>query len=150
MTKIIELAEILELECSLLEGLLMNLKNQQDALIRQDSETLVRLMEASYEIIKPIESLETERMQFNSALLSQFIAESSSENMKLSYLLDYLPDEESSNLKWLGEKVRNTMIDIGKVNKENKLLLEYLLSFVKENIKLVTENYSKQLVDYKI
>lgn len=122
------LEEILKTETEIVEALIGVLRQQQNAIIHFQSSSLMKLVDQQHSLLRPLEQLERERMKLSS--------EENQEN-------DGSVNEHKQRLKSL---VRQLV----EINHQNKKLLENALQFVQYNIRLLTDGFTKQLIDAKV
>lgn len=122
------LEEILKTEAELAEALLGVLRAQQNAIIHFRGSSLTQLIEQQHSLLRPLEQLEKER---------QKLMEATNQND------DHTVAEQKKRLK-------SIVHQIIEINQQNKELLENALRFVHYNIRLLTEGFTKQLIDAKV
>jgi flagellar biosynthesis/type III secretory pathway chaperone len=121
-----KLAEVEKIETELAEVLLGLLKQQQNAIVHFRDAELTSLVEQQQNIIRPLEALEKERMHFMREGPSQ---------------------EEGQSYR---QQLKSLVRQILEVNNQNKVLLENSLKFIHQNLRIMTDDYTKQLIDAKI
>ncbi len=121
-----QLEDVVRTEADLAEALLGLLKQQQNAIVHFQDAALVSLVEQQQEVLRPLEALEKERVK---------LATRSG---------DAIPVPQSAS------RLRNVVREIIHTNGQNRALLESSLRFVHENIRILTEDFSRQLVDHKV
>jgi flagellar biosynthesis/type III secretory pathway chaperone len=62
-------------------------------------------------------------------------------------LTNRLPEEEATQVNKYGKKLRSVIERIVTVNSQNKILLDNSLRFIKHNIRIMTDGYTKKLID---
>ncbi|MCX7984366.1 MAG: flagellar protein FlgN [Bacteroidetes bacterium] len=122
------LEEILKTETELVEALLGVLRQQQNAIIHFQSTSLLKLVEQQHSLLRPLEQLERERV-------------------KLCTTTSVNGDESVREQK---QRLKNLVRQIVEINQQNKRLLENALQFVQYNIRLLTDGFTKQLIDAKV
>ena len=138
-------------EVELAEALLATLDQQREAIVCARLEELAVAVERGEELSRPIEALENERMRITAELM-EMIAPGHVGNQPcgLTEVVPYLNKEDGVRVTALGKRLRNVIGLILKVNQENKPLIDHSLRFVRENLRIIRENYSKQLIDQKM
>jgi flagellar biosynthesis/type III secretory pathway chaperone len=122
------LIEIIQSEMQLAEELSGVLLQQQHAIIHFQDGSLMGLVEDEQRLLRSIESLETERVQWmNDA----------------SRASDISVEPLKQKMKILAQQILDT-------NKQNRVLIDNALTFVRHLVRALTENFSKQLVDMKV
>jgi flagellar biosynthesis/type III secretory pathway chaperone len=120
--------EVLKSETELAEVLLGLLKQEQNAIVHFRDSELTALIEQQHTVLRPLEALERER-----ASLSQ-------ENPQLM----------ETGTQTHGKRLRSVALQIVEINKQNRVLLENSMKFIQQNLRIITDNYTKQLLDAKI
>lgn len=141
--KIDELETIITMEAELAELIAPNLRLQQIAIIHSDADTLGSLISQLQELMLPFENLETARMLIISEIAGK-------PNATLNQITSQLPVDTAERILKAGNRMFDAFKLIQATNQENKSLLDNALNFVRENVKLLTENHTKQLVDCRI
>lgn len=153
MEAISQLKEIMKTEAELIEALLDAMQEQQDAIIRYEMDKLNMAMQKQQELLGPIESLEKERVKTGLMIMNVEDIEDARrarETFTIERLLPYLKDEDAEEVEAIGSRLRKGTETIVQITRENRRLLEHSRKFVRENIRILTGNYSKQVVDQKL
>jgi len=124
-----KLEEIVEKEMRLAETLLGLMRQQQNALVHFKDTELLQLAEQQQNILFPLENLEKERMK----IIKQ--------NMGLQN------GEAASRHQEQFKKVARQIMTL---NHQNQTLTESALNFVKKTVRVLTEDFTKKLVDMKV
>ena len=122
------LTNILKTEAELAEALLGVLREQQNAIIHFRGSSLTQLIEQQHSLLRPLEQLEKERQK----------------------LLDAMNHHENEDVTEHKKRLKSLVQQIVEINQQNKELLENALRFVHYNIRLLTEGFTKQLIDAKV
>lgn len=146
MTTSEQFTEVLKTEAELASALLEVLQEQQQAIIHFQDASLAAAIERQQQLMKPIASLEKEWVKV-SREFSRELHIDSPEPLSLSVLTNRLPEEEAAQVSKYGKKLRSVVEKIFTVNSQNKMLLENSLRFIKHNIRIMTDGYSKKLID---
>lgn len=146
MTTSEQFTEVLKIEAELASALLEVLQEQQQAIIHFQDASLAAAIERQQQLMKPIASLEKEWVKV-SRDFSRELHIASHEPLSLSVLTNRLPEEEAAHVSKYGKKLRSVVEKIFTVNSQNKILLEHSLRFIKHNIRIMTDGYSKKLID---
>ena len=133
MKTIDRLEQVLTAEAELAEVMRDILKTKQEAIVKFDSAALDSAIAREEELASSIEALERERTSLTKSAVNE-----------LEHRDEMVRIEEVR--RRLREAVHNVIV----VNSENDSLLKHSLHFVRENIRILTENYSRQLVDQKM
>lgn len=122
------LTNILKTEAELAEALLGVLREQQNAIIHFRGSSLTQLIEQQHSLLRPLEQLEKERQK----------------------LFDAMNHNENEDVTKHKKRLKSLVQQIVEINQQNKELLENALRFVHYNIRLLTEGFTKQLIDAKV
>jgi hypothetical protein len=149
MKAIEDMREVLTAEVDLAESLLKTMVAQRDAIIAMDAERVAETVIQEQTLIKPMLPLERERMRLAGEIIGRRKL-APDDGFPMREILACLTEEEGRPLQSLGARLKSLTMQITEINRQNRLLLEQSLSFVRENIRALTENYSRALVDQKI
>lgn len=141
--KIDELETVITMEADLAELIAPNLRLQQLAIVYNDTTALGSLINQFHDLMLPLENLEAAR-----ALITSEIGGNSTVTLK--QITSQLPPDTAERITKAGDRLFKAIKTIQATNQENKSLLDNALNFVRENVKFLTENHTKQLVDYRI
>jgi flagellar biosynthesis/type III secretory pathway chaperone len=152
MNSINYLAEIMTAEAELTEQLVEVMRNQQAALVKIDPLAVERATDRQQELLLPIEGLEQERVRLTREVWSQcaqqVIDESASVN--LASLIKFMEREDAGRITAVGSRLHNAVEQMVKLNQANQYLIEHSRKLVHETFKIVTNGFSRQLVDQRI
>lgn len=146
MATIEQFTEVLKTQTELTSALLEVLQEQQQAIIHFQDASLAAAIERQQQLMKPIELIEKEYVK----VIREFSRElhiDSLEPLRLSVLTNRLPEEEATQVNNYGKKLRSVIEKIFTVNSQNKILLDNSLRFIKHNIRIMTDGYTKKLID---
>ncbi len=153
METISQLKEIMKTEAELIEAMHEVMKEQQDAIIRYESDKLNDAIQKQQELLSPIELLEKERVKMGLRIMNVEDIEDNRkarETFTIERLLPYLNNDDADDVQALANRLRKGTENIVQITRENRRLLEHSRKFVRENIRILTGNYSKQFVDQKL
>jgi flagellar biosynthesis/type III secretory pathway chaperone len=148
MKKIEELVELLESGAGLAGTMLDILKAQQQAIVQFQSAALVDLLLKQQAVMKPMEVVEKKRQE-----LTAEIGRSNgalSDTLSITELTRVLELEDAARIRSCGDRLHGIVEQVLKINTQNKVLLENSLRFIQRNLKIITSDYSRQLVDAKM
>jgi flagellar biosynthesis/type III secretory pathway chaperone len=121
------LEEVVRTEAEIAEVLLGLVRQQQNAIVHFQEAALRTILEQQEELLRPFEALEKERVRLmGSATI----------------------DDES--VPPVAKKLQRLAQEISDLNKQNRTLLEHSMKFVHQNIKILTEDFSRKLIDARI
>lgn len=144
-----QLEEIMRTEIELAQALLVVLEEQQEAIVHLKISSLDDLIAREHQLLKPIQDLEKERNKIVCHLVPQS-AQKTDSAVPLRELVVYLNSEDAKRISELGAKLGEKVETIVNFNRRIKILLNQSLRFVRESVGMLTDNYSKQLIDQKI
>jgi flagellar biosynthesis/type III secretory pathway chaperone len=151
MKNVDELTKVLQAEADLADALLTVIEDKQQALVHFKPDGLARAVERERELLKPIQELERERTQIVDRLAREVKpSKDIQQKLTVSELAKYVESEAGRKLSVLAARLRKTASRIQHRNQQNHVLLESSARFVKNTLRIVTEDYSRQLVDHKI
>jgi flagellar biosynthesis/type III secretory pathway chaperone len=133
MKTIDRLEQVLTAEAELAELMRDILKTKQEAIVKFDSAALDSAIEREEELASSIEALERERTSLTKSAVNE---------------LEHR--DEMVRIEDVRHRLREAVHNVIVMNSENDSLLKHSLRFVRENIRILTENYSRQLVDQKV
>lgn len=152
MNNLESLADVMATEAELAERLVDVIKQQQRALVACDAEAVAATIEQQQELMMPLEGLEQERERLTREVLRTLAPERMVEDKPVSFsaLLHYLGVDEASRLSKIRRRLLAAIEAMMKVNQANHFLIEHSRTFVRETLRIVTNGYTRQLVDRKI
>lgn len=148
--KIEELESVMTMEADLAELIAHNLRLQQLAIIYNDTTALSSLINQFYDLMLPLENLEAARLFISSEIAGKEVAQQTKTNINLSHITSQLLPKDAERIMNIGTRLYEVIKNIQVANQQNKLLLNNAFNFVRENVKLLTENHTKQLIDCRI
>ena len=121
------LENVIRTEAELAEALLGLLKQQQNAIVHFQDAALTSLVEQQQHILRPLEALERERLRImnGSSTATERIPQSA-------------------------QRLRTLAREIADVNRQNRTLLESAMRFIHQNLRILTEDFTRKLVDARI
>lgn len=151
MKNVDQLLSVLKAEAELADALLSVVEEKQKALVHFKTEEVVQAVERERKLLIPIRQLELEREHIVELLASDVHA-SQPEGGRITVrdLSGHLEKEVGGKLRVLAERLRATARRIQHRNQQNHVLLESSARFVKNTLRILTEDYSRQLVDERI
>jgi flagellar biosynthesis/type III secretory pathway chaperone len=149
MTTIDQFEEILKTETDVADAIIDNLYEQQQAIIQFRDKAILEAAERGRRLLEPMESLEREREKLCRAFDSTMHPESNG-TFRLSGLARSLPNDQAAKILGAGKVLKGRVEKIMTVNNQNKMLLDHSLRFVRQSLRIMTDNYTKKLVDTTI
>jgi len=120
-----QLTEILTTQIQLAEALLVLIKQQQQAIIHSDEDEVLRLVNRQQELLQPLSALEKERISFQKSRV----------------------EIEDSAIYTLEKTLRNIIGEVVEINNQNRVLIENSLRFVRQTLRILTNDYQRNLID---
>jgi flagellar biosynthesis/type III secretory pathway chaperone len=151
MTRIEELERVLEAEVDLGEALLQLLVNKQRSIIGLQSDALSAVLEQEEQLLRPFQSLEAERVRLTAELVgrSDDGIIPGTDLISVVELLGHLPVTDSVRVSTKAVQLRTVVERILHMNGQNRILLQRSLRFVQDTMRLVTEDHTRALFDYR-
>ena len=149
MTTIEQFEEILKTEAGVADAILDSLYEQQQAIIQFRDRAIIDAAERGKRLLEPLESLERERENLCRAFDSTMHPETNG-TFRLSGLARSLPNDQAAKILGAGKILKGKVEKIMTVNTQNRMLLDHSLRFVKQSLRIMTDNYTKKLVDTTI
>jgi flagellar biosynthesis/type III secretory pathway chaperone len=153
MTNVDQLADVLRTEIQLARELLEAALQQQQAILSFQADGLRQAVVNEEGLIEPLMDVEHQRAQLAQDIVIKTPALKGvpgANQVKLSDIISQINKDESARIGDLGARLRDVVEQVRTVNQQNKTLLEHSLQFIRGTIRLVTDNYSRSLVDQKI
>jgi flagellar biosynthesis/type III secretory pathway chaperone len=153
MRKNEKLAKVFEMEAELAECLLDVMEKKKDAIVRMQSDALADAVRREEELLEPLAELEQERVRIVRNIRipkAQRTGKTEEPERILDLVLGTLPEDEAAELSSCASRLREAITRIANVNEQNKILLSHSRQFVRETLRILTDNYRRQLVDQKV
>lgn len=122
------LEDVIRTESEIAEVLLGLVKQQQNAIVHFQEANLQTILQQQEDILRPFQALEEERMR----------------------LMQDTEGKPDRVLPPTAVKLQKLAREIDGLNRQNKTLLEGSMRFVRGNIRILTDDYSRKLVDTRI
>jgi flagellar biosynthesis/type III secretory pathway chaperone len=151
MKTIEELVNVLKTEADLSEALLAVIEEKQNALVHFKVDDVAAAVERERKLLKPIQELERERSEIVENLASEVEElRGRTQRCTIHELAGHMEGEVARRIIGLAQRIRSTGQRIQRRNQQNNVLLESSARFVKNTLRILTEDYSRQLVDQKV
>jgi flagellar biosynthesis/type III secretory pathway chaperone len=142
-----DFAQILQTQAELAEAIASVVDRQRKAIIAFDAGEVERLTLRQEELLQPFHQLEAERARLGKALAREYGHEGVP---TLREIVALLPGEAGETVSEWGNRLRAAVEAIVRVNAQNRVLLQNSARYVRESIRLLTDDYRKQLVDQRM
>ncbi|MBO4213386.1 MAG: flagellar protein FlgN [Lachnospiraceae bacterium] len=146
-----EFISVLEEENKAYEDLAFISRKKTETIVYARVDELMKLTEQEQEIVGSIMNLDKKRLKLREEMAGILkVPVASLTLLNMATILDKRPDEKAKILN-LREKIRLTLIEVAKINKENEALLKQSLEMLEYDMNLIrstrqaptTANYNK-------
>ena len=148
-----QLAKIIVMEAEAAEQMYSVLTEEQDALVNFSGDELEISVERCTEMGRRVNSLEKDRLRLlERAMKGTPVEKFINAPDAFERLLQVMDNRGGikSKLKESRERLRIAVANVLQRNAVNKILLQHSMNYAQKNIRIITSNYSRQLVDQKI
>lgn len=135
-----ELADLTDELCSILSALEKQYKlvyklaeNKQDAVVDNDIDELMKVVEKEEKLMEKIDSLEDKRQEITDRLSSL----TGEEEFNLSTLCEYISGQQHDRVAELQERLQRLLEDLSWLNEQNRELLLEAMKFNEFSLKLL-------------
>ena len=150
MKNVEELKKILETEADLASALLAEVMHEQEAIIKLHGQDVSATVSAQQELLKPLENLETERMQCIQSIGIELQNQSLGKSPSVKDIVKALPAADGEQIAAAAEQLRSVVERIVSANGRNKVLLDRSRRFVDETLRIVTEDHTRKIIDQRM
>jgi len=153
MRKNEKLVKVFDMEAELAERLLEVMETKKDAIVHMRHDMLADAVRREEELLEPLAELEQERAKIIREIRLPRTAMPDGTDQterRLDLLLNALPPGEAADLSACASRLRDAITRIMNTNEQNKILLSHSRQFVRETLRILTDNYRRQLVDQKV
>ena len=146
------LKTILESEAEIAARIFAQVQRAQEAIIRLSSKDVAAFVSEESELLKPMETLERERLRCTEDLGKRLFPGGSQQvrTMTVRELVRYLPPADAVAISGVADRLRGVVENIVAVNGRNKVLLERSRRFVDETLRIVTDDHTRTLIDQRM
>jgi flagellar biosynthesis/type III secretory pathway chaperone len=138
-----KLVDILSGEVDLLQKLHSALKDEQDALVRGDTDGIRDRVEAQIGIIKDLAALEHERQAAFRTICPDGPPDSET---KLDTIIGLAGGEQAEHLESMKGSMRKVLKSLGEVNRQNDVLIRQSMSYIDRTLRaLAGENAGSEV-----
>jgi flagellar biosynthesis/type III secretory pathway chaperone len=139
---------VLHRELALAGELLAAMRAMQRAIVEFHVEDLLAAIEREEQVLKPLETVERERLALVQALIPS--GGNAVEQPTLSRLAVEATGDAEDRLRAAGRSLEDIVARIKEVNGQNRILLEHSIGFIRSTLRAVTEGYARKLIDQKV
>jgi flagellar biosynthesis/type III secretory pathway chaperone len=153
MEKIEQLGQILQTEADLVEALAGVMVQKQQSIVRFDAGSLGTLTQREQDLLVPFQALEGERMKLAEELSGGVPGGRSSEGTparSIHELLAALEVQAGAPVAGQAARLRSAVQRVLDLSQQNRTLMRHSLKFVRETLRLITKDHTRQLVDQRM
>ncbi len=147
------LLKIISLEITTADSMLKALQDQQNSIVNFSGDALEVATERCNQISKKMKTIERDRIKiFERITKGTQFEKVSSKQITFEKYLDSLDNRGGLKvrLKNTRENLKKSIAEIIKSNTVNAMLLEHSINFAEKNIKAITSNLKKKILDKTI
>ena len=146
-----QLANVLESEAEVSEELLVAMKEKQDSLIHFKADAMGAAVDRERLLLKQMQDLERQRELIVADLVSGVPGlQRSSKNPTVRQIVPFVADDTGARLLDLAKRIKNVSGRVQRTNQQNRFLLDSSAKFIKNTLRILTEDHRRQLVDKTI
>jgi len=151
MNDIDQLEKVLEKEEELASSVLQVIEEQKQALMALDAERVSQSVEKHRKLILPSAELERRRRTLVAAIAQRTPGLSRErKETRMTDLLRAHGGDTADRLKGRCDRLARAARRIQQGNQQNRLLLESTMRFVRNSIRILTNDFSRTLIDKRI
>ena len=153
MEKIEQLGQILQTEADLVEALAGVMVQKQQSIVRFDAGSLGTLTQREQDLLVPFQALEGERMKLAEDLAGGVPAGRSGEGTparSIHELLAALEVDAGAPVAGQAARLRSAVQRVLDLSQQNRTLMQHSLKFVRETLRMITKDHTRQLVDQRM
>jgi uncharacterized coiled-coil protein SlyX len=151
MSRIDELEAVLQTEADLAEALAGVLTEKQQSIVKFHADRLGSLTQREQDLIAPFRGLESERTRLAAELAATRLTGSLLTGaVRVDELTASLADPERRRVDKQARRLKGAVQRILDLNQQNSVLMKHSLKFVKETLRLITRDHTRQLVDQRM
>jgi flagellar biosynthesis/type III secretory pathway chaperone len=146
-----QLASVLQSEAERSEELLKAMEMKRDSLIYFKADVMADAVDQERALLKQIRELEHERELIVADLASGMPAlKRSSKGPTVTELVRNIGGMTGARLTELSQRIRSVGTRVQQTNQQNRLLLDSSARFIKNTLRILTDDNARQLVDRTI
>lgn len=153
MEKIEQLGQILQTEADLAEALAGVMAQKQQSIVRFDAGSLGTLTQREQDLLVPFQALEGERMKLAEELASGVPGGPGGDGTparSIHELLAALDVQPGAPVAGHAARLRSAVQRVLDLSQQNRTLMRHSLKFVRETLRLITKDHTRQLVDQRM
>jgi flagellar biosynthesis/type III secretory pathway chaperone len=153
MIKTDDLEKVLQTEADLAEALIGVLVQKQQSMVRFNGESLSSLTQREQDLLGPFRALEKERVRLAGDLAAAMPGGSRSASptpVNLRDLVSALDRPTAARVDTHADRLRQAVVRIVALNDQNRVLMRHSLKFVRETMRIITQDNTRNLVDQKM
>jgi flagellar biosynthesis/type III secretory pathway chaperone len=146
-----QLATVLQSEAEISDELLKAMEKKQESLIFFKADVMADAVDRERALLKQMRELEQERERIVADLASAVPAlKGRSKGPTVSELVSYLEGSAGTKLSDLAQRIKTVGHHVQQKNQQNRMLLDSSARFIKNTLRILTEDSARQLVDRTI
>jgi flagellar biosynthesis/type III secretory pathway chaperone len=149
-TPIEELERVMGSEVEIGESLLRVMMQKQRSIVGLQGADLTSLVIQEEELIKPFQQLEQRRVTLSAEITGTPLDGSHSKTVTMAELIRHLEPSDALRISTMSTRLRTVSERIIHMNEQNRILLQRSVRFVKETLRLVTDDHTRQFVDHRM
>lgn len=149
MTKTAEhLATVLQTEAEISDELLKAMEKKQESLIYFKADAMAVAVDQERSLLKKMQELEKERERIVAGFAAAVPAlKDKTPWPTLGEIVRHVGGSTGSQLSELSARIKNVSQKVQQTNQQNRLLLDSSARFIKNTLRIITDDNARQLVD---
>ena len=146
-----QLADVLQSEAEVSDELLKAMEKKQESLIYFKADVMADAVDRERSLLKQMRELEQERERIVADLASGVPAlKGRSNGPTVSELVRYVEGNTGLRLSELAQRIKTVGHRVQQKNQQNRMLLDSSARFIKNTLRILTDDNARQLVDRTI
>ena len=145
-----QLAVVLQSEADISDELLKAMEKKQESLIYFKADVMADAVDRERSLLKQIRELEQERERIVADLASAVPALKGRHGATVTELVRYVDGNTAARLSDLAQRIKTVGQRVQQKNQQNRMLLDSSARFIKNTLRILTDEHARQLVDRTI
>ena len=153
MKRIDQLIQVMDKETEFVQKLTHIIDIKQNAIVHLDSIILDEVIQNEEMLIEPLRLLESERLKLLETIANGVNIpdeEFNSGRTSFEFLIRHLTADEALKVNESAKRLKAAVGYVIKLNEQNKHLIKHSRGFIQESLRILTDNYNRQVIDQKI
>ncbi|HTY37984.1 MAG TPA: flagellar protein FlgN [Bacteroidota bacterium] len=143
-----QLAAVLETEAEVSGELLKAMEKKQQSLITFKADVMAEAVDSEQSLLRRMRELEYEREKILADIVSSVPAlRTKSKHPTLTELVPHVNGKTGLRLSELAKRIKTVGLRVQQTNQQNRLLLDSSARFIKNTLRILTDDNSRPLVD---